>query len=585
MTPLQKAINILSQMPKKTQKFIMSRVNFDTMTPQEVYHDIIECMYNSCKSATQREVIDMMRHISPSNEEILEAFKPSENTDMTPLYFNEDQLDFIAENVYRNRDGDFRLIPRDKNCSAETMPLEGLKADDDIIAARLNIVRVAPNGASEEFNGLKELRKQPYDGPYDGVFKKLAPNLRRIKIISSFAPDEPHGFFRKGEQMYRNVCSQITDVNPSLVNETSLRRAMFLTYLVAGGKIADWEALYNLVHFMVNVPNSATGYILYLNDFDAGGNGKSKFIGMLQRIFGDSFTAFSVQQLRFTMSLMGKRMVSISEYEENENAKPLQALMKSMTGRDKFQYEGKGIDPIVAETYQNFVISSNKYIYFEDSGIKRRIQNFHCSNLLHMILNRYTRNPSYLNRLFGNIYNGEALDIMKSMSHSFLDFMLKDKREYMIPIRPQNVILGGLKNPVLRALFAPNLDYSRFIEDVTGEARINMLRLAPDAKAEQLNYASSTIQSWFPDLHIVPNRNNDVLTVNCSADECIRRLSERLRELDARSTSLRSKDSVKLEIGDFAGFNSKNLFDEFIGPYCEAYHIPVKIENNIMEVG
>ena len=306
---------------------------------------------------------------------------------------------------------------------------------------------------------------------------------------------------------------------------------------------------------------------------------------MLQRIFGDSFTAFSVQQLRFTMSLMGKRMVSISEYEENENAKPLQALMKSMTGRDKFQYEGKGIDPIVAETYQNFVISSNKYIYFEDSGIKRRIQNFHCSNLLHMILNRYTRNPSYLNRLFGNIYNGEALDIMKSMSHSFLDFMLKDKREYMIPIRPQNVILGGLKNPVLRALFAPNLDYSRFIEDVTGNARINMLRLAPDAKAEQLNYASSTIQSWFPDLHIVPNRNNDVLTVNCSADECIRRLSERLRELDARSTSLRSKDSVKLEIGDFAGFNSKELFDEFIGPYCEAYHIPVKIENNIIEVG
>lgn len=585
MTPLQKAINILSQMPKKTQKFIMSRVDFDTMTPQEVYRDIIECMYNSCKSATQREVIDMMRHITPTNEEILEAFKPSENTDMTPLYFNEDQLDFISENVYRNRDGDFRLIPRDRSCSAEAMPLEGLKADDDIIAARLSIVRVAPNGASEEFNGLKELRKQPYDGPYDGVFKKLAPNLRRIKIISSFAPDEPHGFFRKGEQMYRNVCSQITEVNPSLVDGTSLRRAMFLTYLVAGGKIADWEALYNLVHFMVNVPNSATGYILYLNDFDAGGNGKSKFIGLLQRMFGDSFTAFSVQQLRFTMSLMGKRMVSISEYEENENAKPLQALMKSMTGRDKFQYEGKGIDPIVAETYQNFVISSNKYIYFEDSGIKRRIQNFHCSNLLHMILNRYTRNPSYLNRLFGNIYNGEALDVMKSMSHSFLDFIIKDKREYMIPIRPQNVILGGLKNPVLRALFAPNLDFSRFIEDVTGEARINMLRLAPEAKAEQLNYASSTIQSWFPDLHIVPNRNNDVLTVNCSADECIRRLSERLRELDARSTSLRSKDTVKLEIGDFAGFNSKDLFDEFIGPYCEAYHIPVKIENNIMEVG
>jgi hypothetical protein len=48
---------------------------------------------------------------------------------------------------------------------------------------------------------------------------------------------------------------------------------------------------------------------------------------------------------------------------------------------------------------------------------------------------------------------------------------------------------------------------------------------------------------------------------------------------------LRNRDCVHLEIGDFAGFNSKALFDEFIGPYCEAYKIPVKIENNIMEVG
>ena len=90
-------------------------------------------------------------------------------------------------------------------------------------------------------------------------------------------------------------------------------------------------------------------------------------------MFGDAFTAFSVQQLRFTISLMGKRLVSITEYEESESAKQLQSLIKSMTGRDNFQYEGKGVDPIVAETYQNFVISSNKYIYFDDSGIKRRL--------------------------------------------------------------------------------------------------------------------------------------------------------------------------------------------------------------------
>lgn len=572
-------------MPKKTQKFIMARVDFDTMSPQEVYKEIIECMYNSCKSASQREVIDMMRHITPTNEEILEAFKPSKGGDMTPLYFTDDQIDFIMNNVYRNRDGDFRLIPHDKNCTCEQMPLEGLKADDDIIAARLNIMRTAPNGAVEEFNGLKELRKQPYDGPYDGVFKKLAPNLRRIRIISSFAKDEPHGFFTKEGQMFRNVCSQITKVNPSLVNEKSLRRAMFLTYLVAGGKVADWEALYNLVHFMVNVPNSATGYILYLNDFDAGGNGKSKFIGMLQRIFGDSFTAFSVQQLRFTMSLMGKRMVSISEYEENENAKPLQALIKSMTGRDKFQYEGKGVDPIVAETYQNFVISSNRYIYFEDSGIKRRIQNFHCSNLLHMILNRYTRNSSYLNNLFGNIYDGEALDVQQEMAHSFLDFVQKDKRDYMIPIRPQSIVLGGLKNPVLRALFSPNVSFDRFIDDATGKASILLNRLAPESKPEQLNYACATIQSWLPHISFSTNRTSDVLSTNMSAEELANELKLKLSELDAKSNSLRNRDCVHLEIGDFAGFNSKALFDEFIGPYCEAYNIPIKIENNIMEVG
>jgi hypothetical protein len=202
-----------------------------------------------------------------------------------------------------------------------------------------------------------------------------------------------------------------------------------------------------------------------------------------------------------------------------------------------------------------------------------------------MILNRYTRNPSYLNRLFGNIYDGEALGVNMEMAHSLLDFMQKDKRDYIIPIRPQNIILGGLKNPVLRALFAPRLDFSSFIEDAKGETRINMLRLAPDAKPEQLNYASSMIQSWLDDLRITPNRNNDILSVNASADETTKRLSARLLELDTRSNNLRSKDVVKLEIGEFSGFNSKELFDEFIGPYCEAYNIPIKIEGNIMEVG
>ena len=585
MNRLQKILNILGQMPKKSQKVVLNSVDFDKKTPSENYRTIIETMIAVCKNAGQRELLEVYRDMNPTDDEILETFKGEGCKNLTPLYFSEDQLDFISANVYRNRDGDFRLIPRMKNCSADAMPLEGLKADDDIISARLNITRVTPNGSSEEFNGLKELRKQPYDGPYDGVFQRLAPNLRRIKIISSFAKDEPHGFFTRDGQMYRNVCSQMTQVNESFVNEKSLRRAMFLMYLVSGGTQEDWQALYNLVHFIVRVPNSATGYVLYLNDFDAGGNGKSKFISLLHLMFGDSFTAFSTQQLRFTISLMGKRLVSISEYEDSDTAKQLQALIKSMTGRDNFQYEGKGVDPIVAETYQNFVISSNKYIYFEDSGIKRRLQNFHCSNLLHMMLTRYTHDQDYLNELFGNIYNGEALLVQKQMAHSLLDYILKDERTYSIPIRPQNVVLGSLKNPILRALFTPNLNYDGFIMEIDGKTRIDLYRLAVDAKPEQVNYASQTLQNWLGDITFTVSRDNASLTTDIPQEVLVRKLAERLADLDERSNELKSKGIVRLEDAEVCGFKASELFDEFVLPSCVKYNIPVERTGNIIKVG
>lgn len=585
MNRLQKVMTILSQMPKKSQKVVMAAVDFDKMTPSENYAKIIETMIACAKSATQREVLEVYKDMQPSDEEVLEAFRGKGSDSLSPLYFNEEQLDFIKENVYRNRDGDFRLIPRLKNCSAEAMPLEGLKADDDIISARLTINRVAPNGSSEEFNGLKELRKQPYDGPYDGVFQQLAPNLRRIKIISSFAKDEPHGFFTREGQMYRNVCSQITTVNPELVDEKSLRRAMFLMYLVSGATQKDWEALYNLVHFMVRVPNSATGYILYLNDFDAGGNGKSKFISLLHKMFGDAFTAFSTQQLRFTISLLGKRLVSITEYEETDTAKQLQSLMKSMTGRDNFQYEGKGVDPIVAETYQNFVISSNKYIYFDDSGVKRRLQNFHCSNLLHLLLTKYTRNQDYLNDLFGNVYNGEALLVQKQMCHSLLDFIGKDEHSYSIPIRPQSVVLGSLKNPILRAMFAPNLKFHGFITELGDNSRLDLVRLAIDAKPEQINYAAQTVQSWFDDVQFNASRDNTSLTCNIPAEVLAKRLADRLSELDERSHELRSRGAVKLEEAEVCGFKASELFEEFILPSCIKYNVPVEKTEKFIKVG
>lgn len=582
---LQKVLTILSQFPKKSQTVVMNVVDFDKMSPSENYRKIVETMIAVCKNATQREILTVYLDMNPSDSEVLEAFRGKEAEALSPLFFNEEQIDFIQQNVYRNRDGDFRLIPKLRNCSAEAMPLEGLKADDDIISARLNITRVSPNGSEQTFDGLKELRKQPYDGPYDGVFSKLAPNLRRIKIISSFAKDEPHGFFTRDGQMYRNVCSQMTALNKEYVNEKSLRRAMFLMFLVAGGTQKDWEALYNLVHFMVRVPNSATGYVLYLNDFDAGGNGKSKFISLLHRMFGDSFTAFSTQQLRFTISLMGKRLVSISEYEDSDTAKQLQALIKSMTGRDNFQYEGKGVDPIVAETYQNFVISSNKYIYFDDSGIKRRIQNFHCSNLLHLIMNKFTKNQDYLNNLFGNIYNGEALLVQNEMAHSLLNYIYEDNRSYVIPIRPQSVILGSLKNPILRALFSPRLNFKGFCTETDIGTRIELVRLAPEAKPEQLNYASQTMQNWFEDLGLTASRDNISLHTLKDFDECTKIMKTRLEELDERSNQLKSKDSVRIEKCEVCGFNSYELFQEFLLPECVKYNIPVAETDNFIKVG
>lgn len=584
---LQKVLTILAQFPKKSQKFVLSQADFENETPAKNYVKIVEAMISVCKNATQREVLTAYLDMRPTDEEVLAIFKAGASMSLSPLYFSDEQVEFIMENVYRNRDGDFRLKPRYRNCSVEAMPLEGLKADEDIIAARLTITRIGANGVSEEFNGLKELRKQPYDGPYDGVFSKMAPNLRRIKIISSFAKDEPHGFFTREGQMYRNVCSQMTEVQAEHVTKKSLRRAMFLTFLVAGGTRADWEALYNLVHFMVRVPNSATGYVLYLNDFDAGGNGKSKFISMLHKMFGDSFTAFSTQQLRFTISLMGKRLVSISEYEDSDTAKQLQALIKSMTGRDNFQYEGKGVDPIVAETYQNFVISSNRYIYFEDSGIKRRMQNFHCSNLLHLIMNRYTRNQDYLNPLFGNVYNGEALLVMTQMAHSMLDFINRDERAYCIPLRQQPVVLGSLKNPVLRALFSPKLRYEGFLRK-SGNGNgtdIMLYRLCTEAKPEQFNYASATMQSWFDELRCEASRDNLTLTTSLSMDATEAVMKKRLEELDAKSNTLKSKDRVVLEKCELFGFDSGQLFEEFILPSCVEYNIPVNFTDTTIEVG
>ena len=338
---LDKLMSILAQMPMKSQKTVMRAIDFSAKPPSEVYQDIIHTMQSVAKSAAQRDILEVYAQMPISDADILAAFGDRAPVKM-PLTFDDTQIEYIRDRIYRNRDGKFRLIPMGNNCSADAMPLDGLDADEKIIDAKLSVSRLNEIGGVEKFDGLAKLEEQPYEPPYDGVFKQLAPNLQRINIISSFDTQDPYGFFVRDDKMYRNVCAQMTKVNPTFVTAESLRRAMLLLFLVSGGKASEWEQLYRVIHFMVRCPDSASGIILYLNDFDAGGNGKSKLVSVLQTMFGDTFTAFAPQQLRFTMSLMGKRLVSISEFE-GATTDQLQSIMKSMTGRDRFQYEGKGV--------------------------------------------------------------------------------------------------------------------------------------------------------------------------------------------------------------------------------------------------
>lgn len=581
---LGKLLELLQQMPQKSQKAVLADIDFEHKTPRENFKTIVDKMSSLAKNQSMRDKLEIYRELQPTDEEVLEVFGSSK-AEPPPLNFNDDQLEFIRKSVYRNRDGEFRLIPS-QVMSADAMPLEGLKADEDIIGARLTVSRISQSGAEEEFNGLKELKKQSYEGPYDGIYKSLAPNLRRIEIISSFDRDDPSGFFTRNGQMFRNVCAQMNSVDYDFVNKKSLRRAMFLMYIVAGANVEDWFTLYKLVHFMVRVPNSATGYILYLNDFDAGGNGKSKFVSVLQRMFGESFTSFAVQQLRFTINLLGKRLVSISEYEENEASKPLQGLLKAMTGRDNFQYEGKGTNPIVADSYQNFVISSNKYIHFEDSGIKRRLQNFHCSNLLHMMLNKYCHTHAYLDTLFGSVYDSEAVKVQKEMANSLLHYILKDENKYKISIRPQGIVLGSLKNPVLRALFAPKLNLEGCIRDYGDGCAIDLFRLSSDAKPEQYNYAANVIQQWLEGLNMSPTRDCMTLVSSAPKELMIKRVKEQLTQLDDTSNRLREKSVVRLQLGRILDdFDVEEMFEEFLGDACREYRIPVAKECGYMKVG
>ena len=579
---LDKLLSILASMPMKSQKIVMQKIDFTSKPVQDVYRDIIDTMLSVAKQASQKAALEVYASLPIPDEEIMAAFGDRQIV-KSPLTFDGDQIDYIRDHIYRNRNGKFRIIPQSSNCSPDSMPLDGLEADERIIGAKLSTSRLNEYGGVDKFDGLSMLEEQPYEGPYDGVFKQLAPNLQRINLISSFKPSDPYGFFVRDDKMYRNVCAQMTKVDRTYVNQESLERAMLLLFLVSGGRADEWDQLYRVLHFMVRCPDSATGIILYLNDFDAGGNGKSKLVSILQTMFGDTFTAFAPQQLRFTMSLMGKRLVSISEFE-GAASDQLQGIMKSMTGRDRFQYEGKGVDPIVADTYQNFVISSNRYIYFEDSGIKRRLQNFHCSNLLHAMLTRYCHNQAYLDKFFGNIFDGTAQQIKLEMAHSLLDYILHDDNAKPLNIKPQQIVLGSLKNPILRALFSAHMNPDAFVSEDTEGSRLHIYRLSSEAKPEQLAYACSTIQSWFPDINFTVARDSSYMVCDVPDPVLIKRLKQRLDELDSISRKLKSKTGILLDKCTFNGFDSSKLVAKFLKPAIDEYGIPYRESDTAMEI-
>lgn len=580
---LDKLISILAVMPQKTQKAVTKQLDFEHKKPIEVYRDVVTTMRSLAKTNAQRDMLDIYVAMTPSDEDI-EATFGKRQTIKANQTFDQEQIEFIQNRVYRNRAGEFRLIPSSKRCDVDSMPLDGLEADEKIIAAKLGRQTLDELGNVDKFDGLQMLMEQPYEPPYDGVYKHLAPNLQRINIISSFKKDDPYGFFVRDGLMYRNICAQMAQIDPMKISKENLERAMFLLFLVSGGTYDNWKQLYRVIHFMVRYPDSSTGIILYLNDFDAGGNGKSKLVSILQTMFGESFTAFAPQQLRFTTSLMGKRLVSISEFEGNGVNEQLQGIMKSMTGRDRFQYEGKGQDPITADTYQNFVISSNRYIYFEDNGIKRRLQNFHCSNVLHSMLTRYCHSQAYLDKFFGNVFDGSARDIKIGMAHSLLNFILNDNEIEPLNIKPQQIVLGSLKNPILRALFVPKLNPDTFIASDGDGSRIDIYRLSSEAKPEQLNYAATTIQSWFPDIVFETSRDSTSMYCSLPEDVTIKRLTERLAELDADSKRLKSKQGINLEKCAFKGFDSTELFKKYLGDAITEYNIPFKETETTMEV-
>ena len=161
------------------------------------------------------------------------------------------------------------------------------------------------------------------------------------------------------------------------------------------------------------------------------------------------------------------------------------------------------------------------------------------------------------------------------MAHSLLNYILNDNNFEPLNIKPQQIVLGSLRNPILRALFSTNVQPEAFIASHGDGCRIYLFRLSAEAKPEQLNYAAITIQTWFSDVSFEVARDASYMDCDVPEATMIRRLTDRLSELDAISRKLKSKTGIVLQKGKLDTFNSIDLVKEFLGDCFKTYNIPV----------
>jgi hypothetical protein len=169
------------------------------------------------------------------------------------------------------------------------------------------------------------------------------------------------------------------------------------------------------------------------------------------------------------------------------------------------------------------------------------------------------------------------------MAHSLLNYILHDDSVEPLNIKPQQIVLGSLKNPILRALFSSHIQPDAFITEENDGSRIDLFRLSSEAKPEQLNYAATTIQSWFQDVNFEIARDSSYMVCELPERVLINRLTSRLNELDMASRRLKNKNGILLDVCEFNGFNSRDLLTEFLGNAFAQYNIPLTINDKTME--